>query len=75
MLLPIPLHAHFSKQNQFGFEVSPMSLRTRGRKFIVTTAVTSEDGKSVYTTGEGGSIIKWDLRTGKKLPLHTSRNS
>ena len=33
----------------------------------MTTAVASEDGKTLYTTGKEGSIIKWDLRTGKKL--------
>ena len=33
----------------------------------MTTAVASEDGKFLYTAGKEGSIIKWDLRTGKKL--------
>ena len=33
----------------------------------MTTAVASEDCKSLYTAGKEGSIIKWDLRTGKKL--------
>lgn len=32
----------------------------------MTTAVASEDGKSLYTAGKEGSIIKWDLCTGKK---------
>ena len=42
-------------------------MRTRGHRFTVTTAVASEDCKSLYTAGKEGSIIKWDLRTGKKL--------
>jgi len=47
--------------------VPPISLRTRGHRFTVTTAVASEDGRFLYTAGKEGSIIKWDLRTGKKL--------
>ena len=41
-------------------------MRTRGHRSTVTTAVASEDGKFLYTAGKDGSIIKWDLRTGKK---------
>ena len=33
----------------------------------MTTGVASEDGKFLYTAGKDGSIIRWDLRTGKKL--------
>ena len=33
----------------------------------MTTAVASEDGKFIYSAGKEGSIIKWDLRTGKKI--------
>ena len=32
----------------------------------MTAAVASEDGKFLYTAGKEGSIIKWDLHTGKK---------
>ena len=56
-----------AEQKQYDFEVPQISLRTRGHRFTVTTAVASEDGKSLYTAGKEGSIIKWDLRTGKKL--------
>ena len=56
-----------AERKQYDFEVPPISLRTRGHRFTVTTAVASEDGKSLYTAGKEGSIIKWDLRTGKKL--------
>lgn len=57
----------FTERKQYEFEVPPISLRTRGHRFTVTTAVASEDGKSLYTAGKEGSIIKWDLHTGKKL--------
>ena len=33
----------------------------------MTTAVASENGKFLYTASKEGSIIKWDLCTGKKL--------
>lgn len=40
----------------------------------MTTAVASEDGKFLYTSGKEGSIIKWDLCTGKKLStVHKKR--
>ena len=57
----------FAKRRQYDFEVPPVYLRTRGHRFTVTTAVASEDGKSLYTAGKEGSITKWDLGTGKKL--------
>lgn len=56
-----------AKRRQYDFEAPPIPLRTRGHRFTVTTAVASEDGQSLYTAGKEGSIIKWDLRTGKKL--------
>ncbi|KAF5384358.1 hypothetical protein D9615_003157 [Tricholomella constricta] len=42
-------------------------LRTRGHRFSVTSAVASESGKHLFTSGKEGSIIKWDLSTGKQL--------
>ncbi|KAH9927544.1 WD40 repeat-like protein [Amylocystis lapponica] len=44
----------------------PPSLRTRGHRFSVTAAVASSDARWFYTSGKEGSIIKWDLRTGRK---------
>ena len=41
----------------------------------MTTAVASEDGKFLYTAGKEGSIIKWDLCTGKKLSTAYKRRS
>ncbi|KAF5348897.1 hypothetical protein D9756_009855 [Leucocoprinus leucothites] len=45
----------------------PPTLRTRGHRFSVTSAVTSSSTIYLYTSGKEGSIIKWDLTTGKKL--------
>ncbi|KAJ7075650.1 WD40-repeat-containing domain protein [Mycena belliarum] len=42
-------------------------LRTRGHRFSVTSAVASETGKHLFTAGKEGSIIKWELASGKKL--------
>ncbi|KAI0689539.1 WD40-repeat-containing domain protein [Cytidiella melzeri] len=42
------------------------TLRTRGHKFSATAAVSSEDARWLYTSSKDGSIVKWDLRTGRK---------
>ena len=33
----------------------------------MTSAIASESGKYLFTSGKEGTIIKWDLTTGKKL--------
>ncbi|KAI0654177.1 WD40-repeat-containing domain protein [Cubamyces menziesii] len=44
------------------------SLRTkRGHRFSVTAAVASHDARWLYTSGKEGSIIKWDLHTGRQV--------
>ena len=44
------------------------SLRTkRAHRFSVTAAVASQDGRWLFTSGKEGSIIKWDLHTGKQV--------
>lgn len=35
----------------------------------MTTAVASEDARFLYTAGKEGSVIKWNLRTGKKIAV------
>ncbi|KAI0633990.1 WD40 repeat-like protein [Trametes polyzona] len=46
----------------------PPSLRTkRGHRFSVTAAVASHDGRWLYSSGKEGSIIKWDMHTGRKV--------
>lgn len=42
-------------------------LRTRGHRFSVTSAIASGSGKYLFTSGKEGSIVKWDLSTGKKI--------
>lgn len=42
-------------------------MRTRGHRFSVTSAIASESGEYLFTSGKEGHIIKWDLSTGKKL--------
>ena len=64
-----------TERKQYDFEVPPISLRTRGHRFTVTTAVASEDGKFLYTAGKEGSITKWDLCTGKKLSTAYKKRS
>jgi ribosomal RNA-processing protein 9 len=49
-------------------------LQTRGHRFSVTSAVASETGKYLFTSGKEGTIVKWDLSTGKRLTtLHKIR--
>ena len=53
---------------QYDFTKPPERvLRTRGHRLAVTCAVSSEDGKYLFTAGKEGSIIKWNLSDGKKL--------
>jgi len=53
---------------QFDFTQPPTTiLRTRGHKLPVTCAVAPDSGKYLFTSGKEGSIIKWDLTTGKRL--------
>lgn len=53
--------------SQFDFTRPPPSLRTRGHRFTVTSAVATEDSRYLFTAGKEGSIIKWDLHTGARL--------
>ncbi|KAJ6593747.1 WD40 repeat-like protein [Mycena capillaripes] len=59
---------HIFIADTIDFAVVPTAiLRTRGHRFSVTSAVASESGKHLFTSGKEGSIIKWDLVSGKKL--------
>jgi ribosomal RNA-processing protein 9 len=51
---------------QYRYETPPRMLRLRGHRLAVTSAVASEDARVLFTAGKEGSIIKWDLRTGKR---------
>ena len=39
----------------------------RAHRFSVTAAVASSDARWLFTAGKEGSIIKWDLRTGRDV--------
>ncbi|KAG9044369.1 pre-rRNA processing protein [Tulasnella sp. UAMH 9824] len=43
------------------------STRLRGHKMPVTAAVMSEDGHTLFSASKDGSIVKWDLITGKRI--------
>ncbi|KAF8964820.1 WD40 repeat-like protein [Flammula alnicola] len=59
---------HLFIADSFDFTQPPTSvLRTRGHRFSVTSAVASESGNHLFTSGKEGHIIKWDLATGKKV--------
>ncbi|KAJ6624697.1 WD40-repeat-containing domain protein [Mycena sp. CBHHK59/15] len=59
---------HLFLADTFDFTQPPTTiLRTRGHRFSATSAVASESGKHLFTSGKEGSIIKWDLVSGKKL--------
>lgn len=44
-------------------------MRTRGHRLSVTSAVASDDAKNFFTAGKEGSIIKWDLSSGKNTAV------
>ncbi|KAJ7072496.1 WD40-repeat-containing domain protein [Mycena amicta] len=58
---------HIFIADTIDFTQPPAILRTRGHRFSVTSAVASESGQQLFTSGKEGSIIKWDLASGKKL--------
>lgn len=62
--------ALFTTAEQLDLAHPPTStLRTRGHRLPVTCAVSSEDATTLFTSSKDGSIIKWDLHTGKQLSL------
>ncbi|KAI0061168.1 WD40 repeat-like protein [Artomyces pyxidatus] len=66
----VMIHAgkvHLFIADNYDLSQEPPTLRTRGHRFSVTSAVASEDGRYLFTSGKEGSIIKWDLRSGSRL--------
>ncbi|KAF9003437.1 WD40-repeat-containing domain protein [Cyathus striatus] len=49
--------------------IHPRILRVRGHKLPVTCAIASENCSMLFTAGKEGSIVKWDLSTGKKVTV------
>ncbi|KAL0575191.1 pre-rRNA processing protein [Marasmius crinis-equi] len=46
---------------------APSKRFTKGHRLPVTSAVATQSGKYLFTSGKEGHIIKWDLSTGKQL--------
>ncbi|EPS93223.1 hypothetical protein FOMPIDRAFT_1136627 [Fomitopsis schrenkii] len=57
---------HLFVADSYQIEDSP-SIRTRGHRFSVTSAVASPSARWLFTAGKDGSIIKWDLHTKRKV--------
>ncbi|KAJ2914602.1 hypothetical protein MD484_g5848, partial [Candolleomyces efflorescens] len=54
--------------DSFDFKQPPQAtFHARGHRLSVTSSVASESAKYLFTAGKEGSIIKWDLSSGKKL--------
>ncbi|KAI9513484.1 WD40 repeat-like protein [Russula earlei] len=58
---------HLFVADSFDVSRPPPTLRTRGHRLSVTSAVASSEAGFLFTCGKEGSIIKWDLRTGTRL--------
>ncbi|KAH9064596.1 WD40 repeat-like protein [Lactarius vividus] len=58
---------HLYVADSFDLVQPPPTLRTRGHRFSVTSAVASIDARFLFTSGKDGCIIKWDLHSGTKL--------
>ncbi|KAH9915195.1 WD40 repeat-like protein [Epithele typhae] len=58
---------HLLVAGTFDLSVPSPSLRTKhAHRCSVTAAVASHDARWLFTAGKEGSIVKWDLRTGKQ---------
>src|ERR1700733_1467226 len=42
-------------------------VRLKGHRFSITSAVVSDDGRTLFTAGKEGSIIGWNLLNGNRL--------
>ncbi|EMD37163.1 hypothetical protein CERSUDRAFT_115074 [Gelatoporia subvermispora B] len=65
---------HLFVANSYEIAAAPV-LRAKGaHRFSVTTAVAATDARWLFTAGKDGTIVKWDLRTGKKTHVfHKAR--
>ncbi|KAF9938098.1 pre-rRNA processing protein, partial [Modicella reniformis] len=60
------LHRHLAES--FKFPPTETDIKTcRGRQLSTTSIAATENGLYAYSGSKDGSIIKWDLKTGKKL--------
>ncbi|KAJ3506935.1 hypothetical protein NMY22_g17089 [Coprinellus aureogranulatus] len=59
---------HLFIADSFDFSNPPQAtFHAKGHRLSVTSSTASESGKHLFTAGKEGSIIQWDLLTGKKV--------
>ncbi|KAF9955037.1 pre-rRNA processing protein [Mortierella alpina] len=61
------LHRHLAETFQFPISAEEAIISCRGHNLAVTSVTATESGLYAYSGSKDGSIIKWDLKTGKKL--------
>ncbi|RDX44612.1 WD40 repeat-like protein [Lentinus brumalis] len=57
---------HLFVADKYDLEHAPSIRTKRAHRFSVTAAVASSDARWLYTSGKEGSIVKWDLHTGRQ---------
>ncbi|KAF8627142.1 hypothetical protein AX17_006359 [Amanita inopinata Kibby_2008] len=60
------VHLFIADFYDFSHALHP-TLRTRGHRLSVTASFASESCRYLFTSGKEGSIIRWDLSTGRAL--------
>ncbi|KAG0265136.1 pre-rRNA processing protein [Actinomortierella ambigua] len=63
------LHRHLAKTFKFPVDVNTALKTCRGHQLSATSVAATENGLYGYSGSKDGSIIKWDLKTGKKLKV------
>ncbi|KAG0367366.1 WD40-repeat-containing domain protein [Gamsiella multidivaricata] len=61
------LHRHLAETFQFPINTQTAIRTCRGHSLSTTSIAATENGLYAYSGSKDGSIIKWDLKTGKKL--------
>ncbi|KAI0696969.1 WD40 repeat-like protein [Cerioporus squamosus] len=65
---------HLFVADKYDLQHAPSIRTKRAHRFSVTAAVASPDARWLYTSGKEGSIVKWDLHTGRQAhTFHKSR--
>ncbi|KAI8972418.1 WD40 repeat-like protein [Trametes punicea] len=60
---------HLFVADTFDLSHTPSLRSRRGHRFSVTAAVASHDARWLYSSGKDGSIIKWDMHTGRQVHM------
>ncbi|RPD58341.1 WD40 repeat-like protein [Lentinus tigrinus ALCF2SS1-7] len=65
---------HLFVADKYDLEHAPSIRTKRSHRFSLTAAAASPDARWLYTAGKEGSIVKWDLHTGRQVHIfHKSR--